>query len=233
VRLLDRDGAERWRIDTMEGPLAALRAPGGWWVADARAGAVHFVNDAGTIIHSDSSFVRIIDLAAAGEIAVWVADREGAVVRVELHSGVTRRDSTAAEPVAICPAPGGGFWVADRAGEALIRVSAGGEVLARVDGRPGVVAVYADPVLPGGVWVVDRLRRSVALFDADGLARAEIAGLSSPASLAVSPDGGTLWIADPGLGRVVRFRRDGTELSRSEPLAYPASIAVAFAPAKP
>ncbi len=233
VRLIDRDGVERWSNDSLLGPLVALRVFEGWWVADARAGAVHFVDDAGGIVWSDSSFVQIIDLAAAGENAVWVADRDGVVARLERNVGVTRRDSTAAEPVAVSAAPDGGFWVADRAGEALVRISAAGDILARIDDRPGVVALYPDPVVAGSVWAVDRVRRSVALFDPDGSALAEITGLTAPSSMAVSPDGGTLWIADPGLGRVIRMRRDGTELSRSEPLAFPTSIAVAFAPGRP
>ncbi len=233
VRLLDREGRERWDNDSFLGPLVALRAPGGWWVGDGRAGAVHFLNENGAVIFSDSSFTRVIDLAPAGEHAAWVADRAGAVLRVERGLGVTRRDSSAVEPVAICAAGEGGFWVADRSGESLLRVGAGGRVEARVEDRPGLVALAPDPILPGGVWAADRLRKCIVLFDAAGVAQVEAGGLNAPASLAVAPDGGVVWVADPGLGRVLRIRRDGVTLGRSEPLAYPTALAVVFDPKRP
>jgi streptogramin lyase len=131
---------------------------------------------------------------------------------------------------ALAATPGGGVWVADLAGDRLLRLDADGRVVAESPGRPGVVALTPDPVVPGGVWAADRGRRRVVLLDGSGVDAIVLGGLPAPSSVAVSPDGSEVWVADPALGELIRFSRSGEVLVRNGLIGTPLGLAVAFDP---
>ena len=112
----------------------------------------------------------------------------------------------------------------------ILRIDAMGNPLVTLDGLPGVVDLAADPVLPGGAWFTDRPRDRVVLLDGDGVERGEVAGLVSPSSIAVSPDGAELWIADPGRGGVHLARRDGEVIRVTLGVTQSVAVSVAFGP---
>jgi DNA-binding beta-propeller fold protein YncE len=226
VRLLDREGAERWKIDTLLRPIAAARVPGGWWIADAGLGAVMLFSEGGTFVYGDSSFTFPADLAPAEDGGVWVADRNGPVARVVAGGGIAVAETLDA-PLALAPADGGGVWVADRGDGSLVRLDAAAFEQARAEGYPGIESLTRDPAT-SGVWAADRAGHRVVLFDASVTESLSHGGFSAPAALAVSPDGQELWVADPGREGVVRLERDGTVLTRTAGVTAPVSIAITF-----
>ncbi len=232
ARLVDGSGETLWTRTGLSRPVAALRDRGGWWVADPGAGSVLFLDDLGSIAWADTAFNTPVDLAPAGEGAVWVADRAARLFRVVRNVGVTDSVTSLSSPAAVASDGDGGVWASDRDRDALARFGPRGGELARVEKAPGLVALAADPASAGGVWAADRGRSRVVLFDGAGREVVSLAGLDAPSAMAVSPDGSEIWVADSGLGEVVRFRRDGTVITRSRDLSAPTSIAVAFSPAR-
>jgi DNA-binding beta-propeller fold protein YncE len=226
VRLLDRSGRERWRVDTLLRPIAALRDSGGWWVADVGLGSVSFYDDDGGFVYGDSSFTYPVDLALSSAGGVWVADEIGPVARLVPYQGIAAVDSLE-NPLALAAAPGGGVWVADRGASTLLRLDPSGAETFRAGGYPGIEFLAADSP-SGGVWAADRNGRRVVLVGGSGEEILSVPGFPAPASLAAAPDGSEVWVADPSLGRVVRLARDGRELSRSVGATSPVSVSVLF-----
>lgn len=226
ILLLDRDARERWRREDYDRPNGALRAPGGWWITDSGLASVRLLDEVGAPVYESLDFEFPVDLAPAGDSAVWVADATGPVGLLVRDRGVTAV-GTLQSPRALAPAPGGGVWVADRDAGALVRLDASAGEILRLPGYPGVEAIAADPAT-GGIWVGDRNRRRVVLLDAEGALLLVVGGFPATASLAVVPDGSEAWVADPVLGEIVRLSRTGEVLGRSEGLSTPISLSVAF-----
>ena len=228
VVLLDRDGDELWTVEDLFRPGAGLWSPEGWWVSDAGLGLVALYDHGGSLVYSDSTLTFPAGMTRAGPNAVWVADRVGPVVRIEVGLGVTAGD-TLDSPLVVSEVGDGGVWVADVGSDDLVRLQADGTEVVRVPGFFGVATLAADPV-SDGAWVGDRGSRRVVLVDGQGQIVVTAGGFPAPSSLAVSPDGNEIWVADPARGKIVRIDRTGEELSESEGLSSPVSVSVAFDP---
>jgi sugar lactone lactonase YvrE len=224
-------GEELWRVDTLFRPSAGLRTDDGWWVADAGLGAVFLYDADGGLVFSDSTFTFPVDLALGDSGSVWVADRQGPVVRLKPGAGIVAAD-TLDSPYTLCAAGDGGVWVADRDAGAVVRLGSGGGEIVRVTGRSGIEALAEDPVSLGA-WAADRGGKRVLLFGPDGAVLRSVTGFPAPSAIAVSPDGGTVWVADPVVGEVVRMSRDGADRIESKGLSGPLSISIAFDPPTP
>jgi DNA-binding beta-propeller fold protein YncE len=222
-------GRELWRRTGLGRPTVALRTPLVWWVGDASGGAVVLLDDDGTVATSDSSFAFPVDLAPGPEGSVWVADRAGTVSRLLPGIGVVAADSLPV-PVALSPLPDGGVWVAVSGTGELVRLAADASEVERIGSLPGLVDLEPDPILPDGVWAADRSRRRLVLLAPGGAEVLSHGGFPAPSSFCVTPGGEELWVADVGVGAVVRISREGTVLTRSEGVGSAVSISIAFDP---
>ena len=186
---------------------------------------------AGAPVQHDG-FQDPVAIAATPDGAVWVLDAGTGEVVVLQGGVVTRRiggsgtgDDAFLDPVDLDPTNGQTLFVADRAGGAVVRVTAEGRVAQQIPvpdldpaqplrqslrsarrGQP--IAVVAAP--DGGLYVVDGGRRHVLHLDAEGNAQRVLGAglLSDPVDLAVADDG-TLWVADAGRSLAQSFDRFG------------------------
>ena len=199
--------------------------------AAALAAAVLLAACAGAPAPRDG-FQDPVAIAATPDGRVWVVDAGTGEVVVLLNGIVTGRiggsgtgDDAFLDPVDLDPTNGQTLFVADRAGGAIVRVTAEGRVAQQIPvpdldpaqplrqslrsaGRGQPVAVAAAP--DGGLYVVDGGRRHVVQLDAEGTAQRVLGAglLSDPVDLAVADDG-TLWVADAGRNRIEAFDRFG------------------------
>ncbi len=185
---------------------------------------------AGTPAQRDG-FQNPVAIASTPDGRVWVLDAGTGEVVVLENGVVTRRiggsgtgDDAFLDPVDLDPTNGQTLFVADRAGGAVVRVTAEGRVAQRIPvpdldpaqplrqspraGRGQPIAVAAAP--DGGVYVVDGGRRHVLHLDAEGTVQRVLGAgrFSDPVDLAVGDDG-VLWVADAGRNRVESFDRFG------------------------
>jgi len=232
VSLYDAGGDRMWEDDsTFFRPLAVLPdGDSGWWVGDPGRGEIVRLSPQGRVLGRQDGLGFVVDLAPAGNGGVWVADQDGRVLSVRLGPGLETSYSDVGSPEALAPAPGGGVWVSDLERARLILLDASGGVILDAPGRPGLVFLAADPRDEGSVWAADRGRRRVVLVDPGGNDVLSLTGYPSPATVAVSPDGAEVWVADPVLSQLVRSTRDGIVLVRNRTLGSPLDIAVAFDP---
>src|SRR5208282_2102396 len=150
--------------------------------------------------------------------AVYVADTGNSRVRVFSAAGAFLRDITIGhntQPwgVALSTA---GLWVSDRSAHAVYLYSRAGALLKTVS---NVGRVRGDALdFASALYVADRPADLVEKFDPNGspllnwgsraLAdrddRGQVRFLSDPVDAAIAPDG-SLWVADSGHDRVVRY----------------------------
>jgi DNA-binding beta-propeller fold protein YncE len=202
----------------------AYDAAGNLWIADTGNDRVVELDPSGAVVRTTPAGLLSGPLAvAAGPAAVYVADTgHGQVVALDAAGTSSAVRTGLAHPAAVAVAPGGTPYVAD---DAAVRNATTGTAVTGPGGsavwdhpaglafgpdgtlyiaerRPGTAAgarVVRGTPAGGGAFTWDTLAT-----EGDGLAQ-----VIEPAGLAVSPDGGTLLIADAGNNRVLRLDAPG------------------------
>ena len=161
---VDAAGKRTLVDDTLVGPLDVEASPiGGCWVCD-ELGQIHRYSPTGDRF-TPAQVARPLELSAAGDNEVWIADPvAGEVVKVS-NLGVTARAAGFDGPFSVAATPDGGCWVADR--ERVLRVDGDGEVLLTVEGFIGARAVASNP-RTGECWVADSLGDMIVRVSSDG-----------------------------------------------------------------
>jgi DNA-binding beta-propeller fold protein YncE len=202
----------------------AYDAAGNLWIADTGNDRVVELDASGAVLRTTPAGLLSGPLAiAAGPAGVYVADTgHGQVVALDPAGTPTVVRTGLAHPAAVAVAPGGTPYVAD---DGSVRNAAGGTAVAGPGGstawdHPAGLAFGPDGTLyvaerrPGtanGARVVRGTPGAGGTFTWDTLATEGdgAAQVIEPAGLAVSPDGGTLLIADSGNNRVLRLDAPG------------------------
>jgi DNA-binding beta-propeller fold protein YncE len=163
-------------------PLAVATAPAGTYVADTGHGRVVLLAPDGSATVVRSGLAAPAAVAVAADGTPFVAD--DASVR------------NAATGAAV-PAPGGAPW--DHPSGLAVDAAGTLYVSERRPGTPDGARVLRGTPAGGGAFTWDTLAT-------EGAGTGQVI---SPAGLAVSPDGGTLVVADAGNDRVLRFDAPG------------------------
>ena len=119
------------------------------------------------------------------------------------------------------------FWVSDGGTGEIIHLTPDGTVLSRTPGLYGNISVN-----PGddSCWVADYVQDIVVHLAADGSEVLRLTGFSDPASVAVDPTDGSIWLAespstpDDGTPRVSHLSATGLSLWSSTDFAEPAAV---------
>jgi sugar lactone lactonase YvrE len=148
-------------------------------------------------------------VAAAGTGAAGSLGDGGAAISAQLDLD----ESSLVERSAIVVASDGTIYVADT-GNATIRLIAGPAstepgVIRSIAGRwgPSQGVALAEPAgialdKAGNLYIADRAAGAINLMPANGGKLETLAHISSPASIAVTPDGATVFVASPETGAV-------------------------------
>ncbi len=153
------------------------------------------------------------DVALRDSTTTWVALYDGRVQRVRLEPGgpqVETMTTTLGRAVRLLDDPqGGGCWVADREGGAVVYLD---DDVGSVATEPGVVREPIDvaPAAAGGCWVADREGRSLVRIDRAGAVQERFDGMGRIAGVAEDPLTRTLWLTVPEDGELRRIDADGT-----------------------
>lgn len=115
------------------------------------------------------------------------------------------------------------FWVVDRYGAQLTKLSKDTSELFRLDGFGRISSISVNPT-DGTLWVADYGKKEILKLSPDGKIILKIDGLGRPYSVSVNPTDGTLWA---GLYRkVMKFSPEGKELSRTKVYIRPYQVVV-------
>jgi DNA-binding beta-propeller fold protein YncE len=195
----------------------AYDAAGDLWVAD-------FGNDRVQELAPDGRVLAAVGVGAPRGIAadaagaVYVAgSRDGTVVRIGPGGAVSILRSGLAHPVGVAVGPDGHVYVAD---DTSVQDLTAATAVAGPDGtttwdHPVGLALAADgtlfvaerrPATASGARVV---RRSAGVWDTVATEGAGPEQVVDPGALDVSPDGGTVLVADTGNDRVLRLDAPG------------------------
>ncbi len=129
----------------------------------------------------------------------------------------------------------GACWVADRSHARVLKLAAGGKVLATVTGFRSPRSVSLVPET-GDCWAADELQKRVVKLRADAsgtvtvraVKLAECGGFNVPWSVAADLAGG-VWVLDKGAGAVVRVNASGERKAEVTGFGFPYGAAVSGA----
>jgi DNA-binding beta-propeller fold protein YncE len=220
-----------WQValaPTDAGPTAAAFAPDGR-LAILAPGRIAIFESNGlpwrTLSGATDAAAALVEPVAAafgpaGEL--WIADRgAGAVVAFDSELKPLRRiDGVVARPGGIVVLEDGGIFVSDEDAHAVVRLSAEGAEVDRFGERgafPGLLNVPTGLVIVGEcLYVADELNHRISIHRFDGrfvgqwgmhavVPREGEGKIHYPRSIAATPDGTAMWVAEPFERRLQRF----------------------------
>ncbi len=221
--------------------IAVDQASGACWVADRSHGRVLKLAEGGKVLATVTGFgsPRALSLVP-GTGDCWVADelqRRVVKLRGDASGTVAVGAVTLVAcggfdvPWAVAADPGGGVWVLDKGGQAVIKVDA---AAARVTEVTGFSYPYAAAVsgAADAVFVVDYDRGLLAAFSrrlvgrhtVDGAAKLKLTGMPYPTDVELDEEGGYVFVASSDVVR--RYTTAGELLYKYEGLTLPLAAAV-------
>ncbi|MCK9248707.1 MAG: NHL repeat-containing protein [Solirubrobacteraceae bacterium] len=226
-------GRERRAQMLLPGAVAWDRA-GGLWVADTYNNRLQrLAPDGVPVLVTPPGFVkRPRGIAAHPDGSVWVADtNNGRVLRVDIGGNATTIRSGLGRPYAVTVSPTGQAYVTTTRS---IRDVATNEKVPPPPGatrwdRPEGLAAAADgtlyvaearPKVPGGARILRGVPHVDGRWTWDVLASEAGPGTTvvEPGTLALAPGDGTLYVADAGQDRILRFDKPGIRAPTTVPL---------------
>jgi len=141
-------------------------------------------------------------------------------VRVGELAGVQGRDTRFLRPSWLEPLPDGSVWVVAHGSDQLVRVSANGQIIQRLNaGSTGFDRPFGMAVLPDGTMFVSEFQSNrLVRLSADGKVLGYSGGgsgverLAGPQFLCADADG-FVYVTDAGFSRVVKYAPDGVFVS--------------------
>jgi YVTN family beta-propeller protein len=211
---------------------ALAAGAGGIWIADNRRARTVRLDPAFRSVRRTirvapkASLFASTSAVAVGEGAVWVANGNAEVVRVDPDTNeVVARIQVGNDPSAIATGDGS-VWVVDQVDNTATRIDPAGAnavtAVVPVGRGPAAIAVGAD-----AVWVANTGEDTVSRLDPDtGSVVARIEVGQRPTGVAVGADG--VWVANSVSGTVSRIDPETNRVSRTVELGEsPQGITVA------
>ena len=180
--------------------LLATREGGGEKLASLRSDAVAVIDPKG-VLRAEVKLDGTPSSVASSGGAVWVADQEGTVSRLDPETNTIRQTVTVGHGPSALAADQNGVWVANRQDGMLSLISADTNPIVdhrRIGGAPTDVCVDH-----GAVWVADAARHDVLRLDPDTWRRRASALEIPPDRLACG--GGAVWASSESRGRVIQI----------------------------
>jgi trimeric autotransporter adhesin len=187
----------------------AVDSSGNWYIADTSNNRIRMVTPTGVITTivgtgDPAELNAPRSVAIDGSNNLYIADTGNNEVREITPAGTTTSIiSQLNNPVSVAVDAQGSIYIADSGNNRIVQVTPTGTVitLANIDG-PLAVAVDAS----GDVLVADATQ--IWMVTSDGTTTSLIIGLTSPAGLAIAPDG-SLIIADTGANVIRQLSTSG------------------------
>lgn len=208
------------------------------WIADLGGNAVYLFDLDGNRLAALKNLGRPAALALNPITgSLWVAESDSHCVREVANNGVTtlRRVLGLSSPLAITLHPKTrDLYVAATGDHRVVWISAAVPDTYRVAPGGGLHREFRGFSTPvdlaydyrnGFLWVVDEIDGMVFWFADSSEARFSLSGLRHPRAVAVDPHRGTVWIADTGNGRVLRWQ-NGSLQNTMNGLLLPQDLAV-------